>query len=297
MVTRLESSCTDSIEQFKTHHPKIEAYQNRQELEDKGLTKVYWNNIFIGIFEKIALVESSRSEMQIPPHQKESIKILTSKTEQELAQAFSSLLALDREPHPLEIDDKFSSIKLFIEQYTGNPRFKPQITKGDVDSLEDLIESLEKMNPPDSIRKRLTSYKMIISAFKTDKVLCQEPILHNTANNTRWYLGKTEGGLNSFKNLQNLLEKTEEGPIADQLEDLHRCGKIVKEEGMQLSDLRHGNLICFRAPPGSGYGDSLTFALVDTIEAQTKLVVIRDGKLMQPIVPVPGMSLTRLTAV
>lgn len=245
------------------------------------MVKVYINNVFAGI----AKVEKEKGEIKIPQSQIDSIKVLTSKTEDELLKVFESVVNLEGGPHKQEIHEKFSSILFFIQQYTQNPRLKPLITKCDVDNLLEQIGRLEKIATRPEIKSTLIKYREIISAFKIDKVLCHGPLDRNNDYNIRYYNDKSRDGLNTYANLQTIIAKTEEGPLVTQLADLCKTGKIMKEDGLNLNQLNHGDLVCFETLRGKSFGEkAITFAVVDKLGDDTKLRIPGNEKtyLFQP---------------
>lgn len=173
-----------AINTLSNAQQKFEAQNIQVNLDKRGeLIKVYCNNIFIGI----ALVEKSKGEMQLPEHVKDSIKILTSNSESELTEAFKSVIALDKDKRTEAIDQKFATVMLFIEQFSGG-RLREHITSCDVDNLLSRIQTLEKLSPSPEVAARLANFREIITAFKIDNVLSSKPILErNNAYNMQYY--------------------------------------------------------------------------------------------------------------
>ena len=223
--------------------------------------KVYCENVFLGIAE----VEQGKEGHYISERSKESIKVLTGNTDKELCEAFKVVEALSQKEQTASIDTKLSNITLFIEQINANPRLKAHITKCDVDNLLDQIEKLEKLDLSQAVKNRLTACRSMISAFKMDHVLLSG-LKDNNAFNLRYYNDGLRNGEKRLEKMQTVLAQAEEGPVVEQLEDLHRSGKLKKEEGMNLSALKHGDVVCFERYPGQKYGEhAIVFAVVDLI--------------------------------
>ncbi len=255
------------------------------------LVKVYINNVFAGI----ASVESTKGDIQIPQHQIDSMRVLTSKTEDELLKVFDQVVNLGQEQKTGKIDEKFSSICLFIEQITANPRLRPHITHCDVENLIDQISKLEKMSTTPELKSRLTQYKSIIAAFKIDKVISQKPLERNNEYNIRYYNDKWQDGFRTYEKLQQMLNHSEEGPLKIQLEDLSKTGKIHKEDGVALKDLNHGDLVCFETLKRHISGEkAITFAVVDKLGEETELRIPNEGKQFL-FIPKEQMTFTRIT--
>lgn len=266
---------------------------NIQRLKDiSDLAKVYINNVFVGI----ARIAENGSK-KIPEHQVDSIKILTGNTEAELLKVFKEVIGLDTGPQKKEIHEIFSTIILFIEEFS---RLKPFITKCDMDSLVERIEHLEKAETTPELTAALKRYREIISAFKIDKILNHGILERNNAYNLRYYNDKWQDGFATLGRLMTLLDKTELGDVETQLSDLVKMGKIRKEDGLNLNQLNHGDLVCYDTfdknmvipedrmdisedkmdisevridIDGSPFRQTLTFVIVDKLGDQTLLRV------------------------
>jgi hypothetical protein len=263
------SSTGSTVSLLSSPQQKFEAQDVSVNLDKRGeLIKVYCNNVFVGI----AIVEKNKGELQIPPHIKESIKIMTSTTEKELQDTFKDVVALEKDYRTKAIDDKLSSILLFIEQFSV---LSPHITHTDVDNLVDQIEKLESQNLPDEVTDKLTRYREIITAFKIDRVLNAKPVLErNNDFNIRFYHDKMESGWLELEHLSTVLQKTEEGPILSQLTDLETCGKVKCTRDIKVADLKHGDVVYFERNPKEAFGAMGTgLAVVDKLDSGTSLRV------------------------
>lgn len=286
------SSASSSVAQLSSQHPIIQSQKIQVSLDERGeLIKVYCKNIFVGI----ALLEKNKEGLHLSEQTKESIKVLTSSTEAEVYNAFKVVESLSQEHRSAAINQKLYAITLFIEQINANPRLKAHITKCDVANLVDQIEKLESMNIPKDVKHRLIACRNIIAAFKMDKVLLSH-LKDNNAFNIRYYNEGIRDGGKKLERVQAILEKAEEGALVDQIEDLHRCGKLVKEENMKLSDLKHGDVVCFEKTPGQKYGENaIAFAVVDLI-GESPALHVQNGEKSSVFIPKrPNMSFTRVS--
>lgn len=264
------STAQSSLAALSSRHQSIEAQNIQVKLDEKNqLIKLYCNNIFVGI----ALVEQSKGEYHLSPETKASVQVLTSSTEGELIKAFQSVIGLSEGSRTNAIDKNLNSLILFIDRLYSDDRLRPHITRCDVENLITQIEKLERLGPPQDIKIRLKKCREIIGAFKIDKVLNQGPFLaRNNEYNIRYYNDRMRDGFKVLEELQALLEKTEEGPIAVQLEDLERCGKILREPHLNEDQLRHGDLVVFDKVSKNSFGrGDVNFAVVDKLEETTAL--------------------------
>lgn len=287
------STAKASFDQLSTQHPIIQAQDTKVNLDARGeLIKIYCKNIFIGI----ALVEQSKEGHHITDRSKESIKVLTGATDRELSDAFKTVASLSKEQRASFIDSKLSNITLFIEQMNSNPRLKAHITRCDVDNLIDQIERMEQLNLPEDVKCRLKACRSIISAFKMDHVLLSH-LKDNNAFNIRYYNEGLRDGEKRLEKVLAVLEQAEEGPVIDQLEDLHRCGKLIRQDHVRLSELKHGEVVCFERVPGQRYGpDAIVFAVVDLIGDRPALQVKNANGMMAMVPRQANMVVSRLIA-
>lgn len=287
------STAQSSLASLTSRHQSIEAQNIQVKLDEKNqIIKLYCNNIFVGI----ALVEQNKGEYHLSPETKASVQVLTSSTETELLKAFQSVVSMSQNSRTQAIDQKLNSVMLFIDRLYSDDRLRPHITRCDVENLIGQIEKLERLAPPQDIKIRLKKCREIIAAFKIDKVLNQGPFLaRNNEYNIRYYNDQMRDGFKVFEELKALLEKSEEGPVAVQLEDLERCGKIVREPHLSEEQLRHGNLVIFDKISKNSFGrGDIHFAVVDKLEETTALRIMEGQQGMIYVPKEKGVEFTRL---